>query len=90
MTIEQQATQKKAAETISAIDFLLKRDEFIAFREKHFRRIAEMEQAILGDEMTPEQRERLRQRRLGMLEVLNSPEEDREMNRRILSHSRTN
>ncbi len=74
-----------AARTVSNIDFLLGREEFQEFLHKFRRRSAELEDRILNEDMPAETRERLRQLRLGILEVILSPEEDKTANLRTLS-----
>ena len=75
----------KAGETISNLDFLTKREEFKNFVAQFRRRADELRDQILDDDaITSEERERLRQRRNGILEVIESPEEDMRVNRVII------
>lgn len=75
----------KAGETISNLDFLTKREEFKNFIAQFRRRAEELSEQILDDDaITSEERERLRQRRKGILEVIDSPEEDMRVNRGII------
>lgn len=71
---------------ISAIEFLTKRPEFQTWLQGHREEVAKIEERILDDDMPSEEREKLRQKRLGMLEVLNSPEDDMDSHVKNLAH----
>jgi hypothetical protein len=85
MTDSQKDLCVKAGQTISNLDFLTKREEFQEFIANHRRNAEAIAERILDDDsLSPEERERLRQRRKGMLEVLDSPAEDMRVNRGII------
>lgn len=85
LTDSQKDLCAKAGQTISNLDFLTKREEFQEFIANHRRNADALAEQILDDDsISPEQRERLRQRRKGMLEVLDSPAEDMRVNRGII------
>lgn len=85
-TPEQQASIDTALEVVTTIDNLAKNQDFKRFMERFSRRSDALAQDILhDDDLTPEEREKLRHRRLGILEVLLAPREDREAQIRVLS-----
>lgn len=85
MTESQKDLCAKAGQTISNLDFLLKREEFKNFIEQFRRRADELKNQILEDgPLSSEERESLRQRLRGILEVIESPEEDMRVNRGII------
>lgn len=85
MTGAQKDLCVKAGETISNLDFLTKREEFRSFVDQFRRRAEELAYSILDDDaLTADERERLRQRRKGILEVINSPDEDMRANRNLI------
>ncbi len=81
---EQLESARLASETISNIEFLEKRPEFIAFMGRFRRRADELADNILHEKMSPEEREALRQQRLGILEVLEAPKNDKRASLNIL------
>ena len=74
ITPEQRQTAIEAGQTFSNLEFLTKREEFQEFIAKH-RRIAEglADQILNDDNLTHEERDALRHRRKGILEVIYSP-----------------
>lgn len=75
----------RAGQTISNLDFLLKREEFKEFIARHQATVDSMEQTILNDDsISHEEREKMRQIRLGMLEVITSPERTMIANRNVI------
>lgn len=81
----QKDTCINAGRIISNLDFLTHREEFQEFIAQFQRRADEMAEQILeSDNLSPDERERLRQRRKGILEVILSPDEDMRANRNIL------
>lgn len=85
LTSNQNEAISQAAKTVSNIDFLLGRVEFQEFFARFQRRSDELADRILHEDMPPDQREGLRQLRLGIREVLLSPEEDKTTNLNTLS-----
>jgi len=85
LTQGQHEEMAQAAKTVSNIDFLLGRVEFQEFIEKFQRRSDELQDRILHEDMPADQREGLRQQRLGIREVLISLDEDKTANLRTLS-----
>lgn len=77
-TPEQQASIETSLEVVRTIDSLAKNEDFRRFMERFSRRADSLADQILHDEMKPKQREKLRQRRLGILEILLAPKQDRE------------
>lgn len=76
LTPQQRETARVASEMISNLEFLLGRDEFKAFLDRFRRQSDDMADSILHDDMAPEEREKIRQKRLAILEVLKAPSED--------------
>jgi hypothetical protein len=66
------------------LSFLLGREEFQRFIERHQATVDEIGRAILSDDMPAEGREALRQRRLGILMVIGTVEEDLQAAQRML------
>jgi hypothetical protein len=77
MNEEQKHTARVSAEAVSAIDFLTKRPEFQRFLGKLREREAQYAAAILNDDMADGEREKLRQRRLELVEIIQWPEQER-------------
>ncbi len=72
---------------VNDIEFLAGREEFSRFMD-HFRtRVDKLALEILHNDMPPEQREALRQFRLGILEVLGGPQELHRVNAMILERN---
>lgn len=85
-TPEQQASIDTAMQVVKTIDNLSKNDDFRLFMERFTRRSDALAQDILHDDsLSPDEREKLRHRRLGILEVLLAPKEDREAQVRVLA-----
>lgn len=76
LTPQQRETARIASETISNLEFLLNRPEFKSFLDRFRRQSDDMADSILHDDMSPEEREKIRQKRLAILEVLKAPSED--------------
>ena len=75
----------KSGTLISDLDFLTKRREFQEFTDRWRDAAANIAREILeNDDLSDLERERLRQRRKGILEVLDSPEQDMKINRKIV------
>lgn len=84
-TPSQRDQATKSGALVSDLDFLTKRREFIEFTDRWRDVAADMARSILDDdELSDLERERLRQRRKGILEVLDSPEQDMKINRKIV------
>lgn len=85
MTQSQKDLCANAGQRISNLDFLTKREEFKEFINQ-FRVVAEeLAKVILNeDNINAQERERMRQRRIGILDVIDSPEIDMRANRGIL------
>ena len=77
-TAEEQKAIETALRVVNSIDALLKNDDFQRFITQHSARADQLAMEILHHEMPPEKREALRNRRLGVLEVLLSLKEDRD------------
>lgn len=81
-------TCRISAEAISNIDFLMGRDEFTSILEYFKERADELANAVLHNpDLTDMERERLRNYRLGIMEFLKYPEEQRQAHVRILTMS---
>lgn len=86
MTREITELCRKASETFSNLDFLTKRDEFREFIEIFERRAASIAEEILeNDDISADEREKLRQIRKGILEVINFPAEEMAASRRVIA-----
>lgn len=77
LTPEQSETLHFSSKVIQSIDELMEFEPFQEFMQRLTREADAMALAILHDDMTPEDRERLRIKRLGWLEVMKTPAEDR-------------
>ena len=84
-TPEEQANVDAAELTLRSIESLDNHAGFAQFIERKVREIEEMANLILEGEMTVEQREIMRLKRLGKVEFLRSIEEDREACRSVLA-----
>ncbi|MBK1883667.1 hypothetical protein JIN85_14695 [Luteolibacter pohnpeiensis] len=83
---EERMSCKKSIETISSIDALIANPEFQIFMGKIKELSDKMADSILHeDEISDQEREAKRQRRLGILEVLRKPQEDRDNHVRLLA-----
>lgn len=82
-------SQKKAVATahqvIRDIDFLAANPQFKRFAERFQNQLDSMADKILHGTMTDREREDLRQKRLGILEVFGSLKDDRSAQMRVLS-----
>jgi hypothetical protein len=77
MTHAQQAAAQQAVEILDALRFLESREEFQGFLQRLRNQADAMADTILHDDtLAPELRERLRHKRLGLLEALGAPMED--------------
>lgn len=81
-------TKRIAAETLANYEFLEKRPEFAAFKER-LRREADglADQILHNDEIAPEKREAMRNKRLGLLAALAAPTEDMQACRNVMKGS---
>ena len=71
---------------LSNLDFLEKRPEFQQFLARHRTAVAELERAILEDDsISPEERERLRMRRKGIMDVIMDVDRQRTSNLKKLA-----
>jgi hypothetical protein len=84
-TQAQQDSIDSAMRVIRTIDNLAKSDDFKHFMERHTRRADALALEVLHDDMPVEKREELRHRRLGIMEVLLSLQEDRDAQVRVLA-----
>lgn len=77
MKFADEETRKNAAQTIANMEFLLKREEFVAYQERMRRMSDHLAEDILhNDTLTPVEREAKRNQRLGILECLKAPGDD--------------
>jgi hypothetical protein len=77
--------QRAAAETVSNLEFLLKRPEFTAYTDRLRREADKMADEVLhNDALTPTEREAMRQRRQGLLIALAAPMEDIQACRNVM------
>ena len=76
-TTEEQKAINTALKMVKAIDSLTCNEDFQWFMAEHGKRADNMAIEILHTEMTPEKREAMRNRRLGVLDVLLSLQEDK-------------
>ena len=84
-TIEAQNAIDSAMQVVRTIDNLTTNEDFRLFMERFTRRADALAMEILHDDtLKPEEREALRNRRLGVLEVLLAPKEDRDAQVRVL------
>jgi hypothetical protein len=82
----QQDAIDTALQVVRTIDALSANDDFRLFMERFTRRADALALEILHDDrLSAEDREKLRNRRLGILEVLLAPKEDREAQVRVLA-----
>lgn len=77
-TPEEQKAIDGAMKVVNTIDALVQNEDFQRFMKQHSARADQLAQEILHDDMEPEKREALRNRRLGLLEVLLAPKQDRD------------
>jgi len=75
---------KSATTMVRDIEFLAKSDEFTRFMDHFKARADRLADEILHGEMADAEREKLRQFRLGVLEVLKGPQEIHRANALIL------
>lgn len=80
-----QAAIHKASRVIRDLDFLSKSEEFQRFMARFKEQADTLAESILHDEMPHEEREALRHKRIGILEVLRSPNEDRQAQVSVLA-----
>ena len=71
--------------TVQALDELARSEAFKMFITRLQRRADELADEVLHHAMTPEEREQKRNHRLGILEVLRVPQEDRDASIRTLA-----
>ena len=76
-TPEEQKSIESALKIIHRIDRLMENDDFKWFMNYHSEVAFAMAKSILNDDMEPEKREAKRQRRLGIISVWDSLQEDR-------------
>jgi hypothetical protein len=86
-TSNKQEAIASAHRAIRSIDALANNPDFRWFMSLHANRCDSLANKILHEPMPLDERERLRARRLGLLEVLLSPKEDRAAQVRILAES---
>jgi hypothetical protein len=84
-TAEEQIAIETALRVVHSIAALLKNDDFQRFLTQHSERADQLAMEILHHEMKPKKREALRNRRLGVLEVLLSLREDRDAQAGLLA-----
>lgn len=85
LTPEQKEVCEQSLIVVRNIDTLARLDEFKAFMDRIKRRADELANEVLHDDMKPKEREKRRNHRLGLLEVLGIPKDDREASVRILA-----
>lgn len=86
-TDSQQLAIESALKLVRTIDNLAGNPDFREFMARFSQRADELAGLILHDDaVSPEQREKLRNRRLGILEILLAPAEDRAAQVRVLAH----
>ncbi len=79
LTPEQEQECARAEQTIRDIDTLAKNPEFRRFMERLDRETKKMaDQVLEGDFETPVEREEMRLKRLGIVEALRIPKQDRQ------------
>lgn len=76
-TPEEQKSIDTALKVVKSIDALTSNEDFQWFMAEHGKRADALAIEILHTDMTPEKREAMRNRRLGVLDVLLSLQEDR-------------
>lgn len=85
-TPQQQASIDTAMQVVKTIDNLAKNDDFKRFMDRFAAESDLLAQTILHDDkLTPDEREKIRQKRMGILEVLLAPKRDREAQVRVLA-----
>ena len=84
-TPEDQKAIDSAMQVVNAIDALARNDDFKRFIASHSERADQLAREILHDDMEPEKREALRNRRLGLLEILLSPKQYRDAQAGVLA-----
>lgn len=84
-TQAQQAAIDTAQQVVRTIDNLAANEDFRRFMERFSRRADELADKILHGDMKKKKREELRQLRLGILEVLLAPKEDRAAQAKVLA-----
>ena len=84
-TQSQQDSIDSAMKVIKTIDALAGNEDFQRFMERFTRRADQLALEILHNDMPTDEREKLRHCRLGILEVLLAPKEDREAQVRVLA-----
>lgn len=85
-TKPQQDSIDTALQVVRIIDALAANEDFRLFMERFTRRADALALEILHDDkITPVEREKLRSHRLGILEVLLAPKEDRDAQVRVLA-----
>lgn len=77
LTDQQRETCRAADRIIRNIDALAAFEPFSAFMARFQAECDALADKILHDPMTPDEREKLRLRRLGIMEVLKAPTQDR-------------
>jgi hypothetical protein len=85
LTHDERVICDTSLKTVQALDELTRNDSFKQFMQRLQRRADELADEVLHHELTPELREQRRNHRLGMLEVLRVPREDREASVRTLA-----
>jgi hypothetical protein len=84
MNDQRQELLKTATAMVRDIEFLAKSEEFSRFMDHFKARADKLADEILHGDMTDAEREKLRQFRLGILEVLRSPQEIHRSNAMLL------
>lgn len=82
---EEQKAIETALRVVNSIDALVQNEDFQRFMAQHTERADRLANEILHNDMPPEQREALRNRRLGLLEVLLAPKQDRDAQAGLLA-----
>jgi len=85
LTHNEQAICNSSIKTVQDLDKLAQNDSFRDFMQRLQRRADELADEVLNNEMDAVKREALRHHRLGILEVLRVPKEDREASVRTLA-----
>jgi hypothetical protein len=84
MNDQRQELLKTATAMVRDIEFLAKSEEFSRFMDHFKARADKLADEILHGDMTDAEREKLRQFRLGILEVLRGPQEIHRSNAMLL------
>jgi len=85
LTHDERVVCDTSLKTVQALDSLTRSEPFKLFIQRLQRRADELADEVLHHDMMPEEREKRRNHRLGIMEVLRVPREDREASVRTLA-----